>query len=82
MYLHDRFYPRYFIDGINGFVWFCLLVDFILFPWGHWEGWWFARDWYWCVGLPVELGVALGFVGLVSVFGTRCSFPPFVSISL
>jgi hypothetical protein len=30
-----------------------------------------ARVWYWCVGLPVELGVALCFVGLVCVFPSR-----------
>jgi hypothetical protein len=77
MYLQDRFYPRVFIGEINGFVWFCLLVDFILFPWSPWVGWWIARVWYWCGGLPVELGVALCFVGLVYVFGTGCSLTPF-----
>ncbi len=78
MYLQDRCYPSVFIGEIKRFVWFCLLVDFILFPWGPWEGWWFARVWYWCVGLPVELGVALDLVGLVYVLGTGCSLPPFV----
>ncbi len=76
--MQDRCYPRFFIGEINEFVWFCLLVDFILFPWGPGEGWWIARVWCWCVGLPVELGVALCFVGLVYVFGTGFAFPPFV----
>ncbi len=78
MYLQDRFYPRVFIGEIKRFVWFCLLVDFILFPWGPWESWWVARVWYWFGGLPVELGMALCFVELVCVFGTGFSFPPFV----
>ncbi len=82
MYLQDRFYPSVFIGEIKRFVWFRLLVDFILFPWGPWESGWVARVWYWFGGLPVELGMALCFVGLVCVFGTWFSFPPFVLISL
>ncbi len=82
MYLHDRFYPRFFIGGIDGIVWVCLLVDFILFHCGPWESWSFARVEDWCEGLPVELGVALCFVGLFYVFGIGCAFPPFVWTSV
>ncbi len=49
---------------------FCLLVDFVLFdgsPWNWSRG---ARVGYWFGVLSVELGVALLFGGLVSVFGT------------
>jgi hypothetical protein len=37
-----------------------------------------ARVRYWFGGFLVELGMALCFVGLVCVFGTGFSFPPFV----
>ena len=82
MYLQDRFYPRVFIGEIKRFVWFRLLVDFILFPWGPWDCWRVARVRYWFGGFPVELGVALVFVGLVYVFGTGFSFPPLIWVSL
>ncbi len=68
MYLQDRFYPRVFIGGIDGLIWFRLLVDFVLFSWGSWDCWRVARVRYWFGGFPVELGVALVFVGLVYVF--------------
>ncbi len=80
--MQDRFYPRVFIGGIDGFVWFRLLVDFVLFSWGPWDCWRVARVLYWFGGLPVEFGVALVFVGLVYVFGTGLSCPPSVWVSL
>jgi hypothetical protein len=76
MYLQDRFYPRVFIGGIECFVWFRLLVDFILFPGSPWDCWLIVRVGYWFGGFPFELGVALVFVGLVYVFGIGLSFPP------
>ncbi len=82
MYLHDRFYPRFFIGGIDVIVWVCLLVDLFCFIGARGRVGRLRVLGIGAEGCQLNLGWRFNFFGLFYVFGIGCAFPPFVWTSV